>query len=116
MLQYKMVQDADYSTHGNRNRPGTQPNRYETFTAAVAETVHLFCRIKKNQLRLQKCMRDGASPRQQRLDIYEVAGVESDAKHANDQRTANCVINTSVSSNRLESVCTVVHGRLLLED
>lgn len=48
---------------------------------------------------------DDASPRQQRSDMWGVAGGESSATHANDQRTANCVTNTSVLSDRLESVC-----------
>lgn len=50
-------------------------------------------------------MREDTGPGQQRLDKYEVAGVESDATHANNQRTANYVINTSVWSNRRESAC-----------
>lgn len=99
-----MLQDAEYSTHANINRAGMQLYRYETFTATAAEKVHCFCGIKKKeQLRLQKRIREMTPA--QRLDIYEVAGVKSDATHANDQRTANCVINTSVLSNRLESVC-----------
>lgn len=83
-----MLQDAEYSTHANINRAGMQPYRYETFTAAAAGKVHRFCGIKKTQKNAAFAKghtREDASPRQQRLDIHEVAGAESNTTHANDQ-------------------------------
>lgn len=58
-----------------------QQYRYENLTATAAETLHRFCRIKNNktkkQLRSQKHIGEmTAALGKQRLDIYEVAGVE----------------------------------------